>query len=639
MVSAARSDWVPRRLGCYDVVGELATGGMAQILLASAPRGGWDEPGTADVAVPRRVVVLKRILPALREDTSIVEMFLDEGRVACSVHHPNIVHVESSEQQDGELYLVMEYLQGETLLGLMRRLRRNGDPLPYALGAYLAAEVCDGLHAAHEVCGPSGRPMGLVHRDVSPHNIFVTYDGRVKMLDFGIAKSADPVARTEVGQLKGKFEYMSPEQYAGRGIDRRADVFALGAVLYELTTGCRLFRRDSEVETVKAVLEEPIVRPSTFLPAYPATLERIMLTALARKPGDRYDNCAQMRRALMRFVREEGSLPGARHEHVSRLMRQLFAEREREKQELVLRVAMGETVERLPSAEVDSDCALPGLSDAIDDATTNTRRDRVGAICSSPSERASARPAVRAVPTNAATEETRPSRPPPRLEEPTSRARAPRGAIPTPSAIHVRPSGLSAKGGAPAPPRAPRSLRVHTQRTWDKYADEAPSHTQLTPIGRQQLARSRWAGLSGPLLVVGVPLALLVASLVVYLIATRQVGDPPAQAYRPALTPVLPDPRFLPAELDAPSEPADEGQPAVVSVHVTSKPAGSRVFIGGELRGRTPLALRFPRSPTPVSYRFELEGYRSVRGTLIPLHDAALSVPMAKRNARPRRAR
>src|SRR5262245_61887209 len=224
-MSASGAPTVSERIGRYEVVGELAIGGMATILLGRlvGPRG-FEHP-----------VVIKRILPHLAKMPEFVDMFVDEARIVAGIRHPNVVQVTELGCEGDELFLVMEYLEGESVGGLLRRIWTQDGEIDRALAVYIVAEACAGLHAAHELTDEAGKLRGLVHRDISPQNMFVTYSGAVKVLDFGIAQAADRLTRTEAGQVKGKFAYMSPEQCLSQPLDRRSDVFALGVVLYELT--------------------------------------------------------------------------------------------------------------------------------------------------------------------------------------------------------------------------------------------------------------------------------------------------------------------------------------------------------------------------------------------------------------------
>jgi hypothetical protein len=354
--SATREPW---RIGRFEILGKLADGGMAEVLLGRlvGPRG-FEHP-----------VVIKRMLPELAREPRFVDMFVDEASIAAAVKHPNVVAVHELSQGEGELFLVLEYLEGESVGGLLRRLWSRGVELDRRLAAYIVAEACAGLHAAHELTDEAGKTRDLVHRDVSPQNILVTYAGAVKLLDFGIAKAARRQTQTEAGQLKGKFGYMSPEQCYGRPLDRRSDIFSLGIVLYELTTSRRLFKRDSDLETLKAITEQPVPPPTHLAADYPPALEAICLRALARKREDRFATAAEMRRALLAFVHGGGE--GLPEEALAAVMERSFADRIEAKRELVRRAVAGDGVEAIPSAEVDETVEIPVVFD--DERTQGTR--------------------------------------------------------------------------------------------------------------------------------------------------------------------------------------------------------------------------------------------------------------------------
>jgi hypothetical protein len=354
--SATREPW---RIGRFEILGKLADGGMAEVLLGRlvGPRG-FEHP-----------VVIKRMLPELAREPRFVDMFVDEASIAAAVKHPNVVAVHELSQGEGELFLVLEYLEGESVGGLLRRLWSRGVELDRRLAAYIVAEACAGLHAAHELTDEAGKTRDLVHRDVSPQNILVTYAGAVKLLDFGIAKAARRQTQTEAGQLKGKFGYMSPEQCYGRPLDRRSDIFSLGIVLYELTTSRRLFKRDSDLETLKAITEQPVPPPAQHAADYPPALEAICLRALSRKRDDRFATAAEMRRALLAFVHGGGE--GLPEEALAAVMERSFADRIEAKRELVRRAVAGDGVEAIPSAEVDETVEIPVVFD--DERTQGTR--------------------------------------------------------------------------------------------------------------------------------------------------------------------------------------------------------------------------------------------------------------------------
>src|SRR6266545_3641724 len=286
---------LPGRMGRYEILGRLARGGMAEILLGR-------------VLGPhafKRPVAIKRILPHLAREGAFVDMFVREAEIAASIQHARVVQVHELASSRGEYFLAMEYVEGESLGGLMRRLWLRREPLDRMLAAHIIAEACAGLHAAHELVDPAGDGREIIHRDVSPQNIMVTYAGEVKILDFGIAKDVNS-ACTRSGHIKGKCEYMSPEQCRGEPLDRRSDIFSLGIVLYELTTLRRLFKRSNELQVMKAITEEPIPRPSRETPDYPPALEEICVRALARDPEHRYATAAEMREDLLRAMQTMG---------------------------------------------------------------------------------------------------------------------------------------------------------------------------------------------------------------------------------------------------------------------------------------------------------------------------------------------
>jgi len=338
----------PPRIGRYHVVGRLATGGMAEILLGKLlGPSGFERP-----------VVIKRILPILADQESFVKMFVDEARVVARISHPNVVQVLELGEERGELFIAMEYLEGETVLSMMRRHAKQRRRLDRFLGIHIATQVAAGLHAAHELRDDEGRPLSLVHRDVSPANLFVTYAGGVKILDFGVAKFNEQRTQTEAGQMKGKFAYMAPEQCLGEPVDRRADVFALGTVLYEMTTGKRLFSRDTSLLSMKAITEQRIPSPSEVVSDYPEALERVVMRALERDREARYPTAAAMRAELAEVARDLGA-PALMEDRLAERMRELFPERLEEKRELLQRVKAGSEITRLPEVDVDILVELP----------------------------------------------------------------------------------------------------------------------------------------------------------------------------------------------------------------------------------------------------------------------------------------
>jgi len=288
----------------------------------------------------QKIVAVKTMLAKLSEDPQFEQMFLDEASLASQIRHPNVVEISDLGEQDGVLYQAMEWIDGVPLNLLMKTAKPSGGvPLPVAVRIVMNA--CAGLHAAHELRDAKGQLIGLVHRDVSPQNILVTYDGVSKVVDFGVAKAtAMGGGATVAGQLKGKVSYMAPEQVRGEPIDRRVDIFAMGIVLYALTSGKHPFRRESEAATMYTIAsDDPVVPPSKFVPDYPASLEAVLLKALAKDKDARFNTASDFLRAL------DQCLPAAERantdEDVGAFIRKLFGHKREES-----RAALAEALSR-----------------------------------------------------------------------------------------------------------------------------------------------------------------------------------------------------------------------------------------------------------------------------------------------------
>jgi serine/threonine-protein kinase len=276
-------------------------------------------------------VAIKRIHPHLSADECFIQMFLDEARIAARISHPNVATVFELGRQGNTYWIAMEYLHGEPLREIMRRIGDLGGPMPPEIAARIIADAAEGLHSAHELLGRNGEKLNLIHRDVTPHNLFVTYDGATKVVDFGIAKWNSGMSNTRAGTLKGKLAYMSPEQVHGGAIDRRTDIFALGVVIWELTTGQRLFRVDSDLGTLAKVRECEIPRPSTIVRAYPIDLENIVMKALSKNREDRFATAREFSRALQRLLMRRGLFVAS--DEVAGYVRFIFRDRIRKREE------------------------------------------------------------------------------------------------------------------------------------------------------------------------------------------------------------------------------------------------------------------------------------------------------------------
>ncbi|HEX4457294.1 MAG TPA: protein kinase, partial [Polyangia bacterium] len=273
----------------------LAVGGMAELFLARAagPQGF------------SKLCVIKRVLPHLAEDPAFVEMFLDEARIAATLQHPNVVQMYDVGVVDGNYFIAMEYLHGEDVRSISKAVQHKEQRLPIEHALNIVIGLASGLHYAHEKVGFDGKPLEIVHRDVTPQNVIVTYDGAVKLLDFGIAKASNRFGETRFGTLKGKVPYMSPEQGRGEALDRRSDIFSLGIMLYELTLGRRLFQGKSDFEVLKQIVEGTVAPPSEYEPQYPPELEAIVMRALVKEKESRYQTARDLQVDLEALVRAD----------------------------------------------------------------------------------------------------------------------------------------------------------------------------------------------------------------------------------------------------------------------------------------------------------------------------------------------
>jgi serine/threonine protein kinase len=290
----------PIPFGKYFLLDRINVGGMAEVFRAK----------TTGVEGFERLVAVKRILPGIAEDEEFVTMFVDEAKIAVQLTHANIAQIFDLGRADGSFYIALEYIHGKDLRAIANRVRQRGEQLPVAFACYVIMKACEGLDYAHNKYDGAGRFLKLVHRDVSPQNILVSYEGEVKIVDFGIAKAAGKVGRTQAGILKGKFGYMSPEQIQGLEIDRRSDVFGVGICLYELLTSERLFAAETDFATLEKVKAGVITPPSSHNPAVPEELEQIVLRALAKDRDARFESALALHDALQAYMHTSGSLFG-----------------------------------------------------------------------------------------------------------------------------------------------------------------------------------------------------------------------------------------------------------------------------------------------------------------------------------------
>ena len=305
--------------GKYLLLDRISVGGMAEVFQAKA----FGAEGF------QKILAIKRILPSLAEDEEFIDMFIDEAKIAGQLSHANICQIYELGRLDTSHFIAMEYVWGKDTLQIQNRLRKLHRRMPLSMAGLIAAEACEGLDYAHRKLDADGNPLGIVHRDVSPQNIIVSYEGEVKIIDFGIAKAVSRSAKTQAGVLKGKFGYMSPEQVRGLPIDHRSDVFALGTILWEMCVGERLFTGESDFAVLEKVRNADVARPSQKNPLVPPDLEEIVLRALAKDVDDRYQDARQLQADLMAFLSSQS--PAYTTKELSAELKAIFAEdRERE---------------------------------------------------------------------------------------------------------------------------------------------------------------------------------------------------------------------------------------------------------------------------------------------------------------------
>ena len=287
---------LPRLFGKYYLLELINVGGMAEVFKAKM----------FGVEGFEKIVAIKRILPEVAEDAEFIKMFVDEAKIAVKLQHPNVVQIFELGKIEDSYFIAMELINGKDLKTIRKRLKRVDLLMPVEQSAYIISQVCDGLDYAHRKTDEKMNPLNIVHRDISPQNMIVSYEGTVKLIDFGIAKAKSKSTKTQVGMLKGKFSYMSPEQVSGQPIDRRSDIFSLGVVFFEMLTGKRLFLGKNDVETLEKIRKAEVLPPSVFNSEVPPELDRIVLKALAKDREDRYQWASEFSEDLKKFSYSSG---------------------------------------------------------------------------------------------------------------------------------------------------------------------------------------------------------------------------------------------------------------------------------------------------------------------------------------------
>jgi len=344
------------RLGNYELLLRIGRGGMATV---------WVARERAQDSRNDRLVAVKVMLTELADESEFVKMFLDEVRLVRSIRHPNVVDVYDVGEHDGMMWMAMEWVEGESLHTVIAEAGKRR-AIPPELAVRIISDAAAGLHAAHELRDVDGSLRGVVHRDISPHNILIGTNGAVKLVDFGVAKAVGRISEaTRAGQLKGKFGYMSPEQALGKGVDRRSDIFSLGIVLFELTTSRRLFRGEHDIETMRLVISGAIPKPSLIDPKYPLELERIVLKALERNVSARYQTAAELEHDLHAYLKSERLI--VPQSGVAAILKRVVFERIEQR-----RKAVRASLKALSSGAVPTAQLLPN-----DPAFTPTGKERI----------------------------------------------------------------------------------------------------------------------------------------------------------------------------------------------------------------------------------------------------------------------
>jgi serine/threonine-protein kinase len=356
-----------RELGDYRLLAKLGSGGQADVYLALAR-------GPMDV---KRLAVIKRLRSAHEFHEEHVTMFLDEARLAARLTHANVVTTYEVGRANDGYFIAMEYLDGQPLEQVMRAPGSAGH-FTHRMWAAIAADALAGLHYAHELADYDGTPLGIVHRDVSPHNIFLTYAGETKLVDFGVAKASLNTVKTETGVLKGKVTYMSPEQARGTTTDRRSDLFAMGIILWEAVTGKRLFVGEA-LTILNKLINEPVPPPSSTDPSVPPALDAIIARALAMSPDDRFQTAEEMRNALEAYIRDTG--PPISRRDLGEALTSMFGDAHAHVRERIAAhmAGLGSGDSDKVTSLLDSEPDVPELSELLQPTTASSPTDSLQA--------------------------------------------------------------------------------------------------------------------------------------------------------------------------------------------------------------------------------------------------------------------
>ena len=577
----------PTRIGRYDLITALATGGMGRIWLAR---------GTGVGGFERKVVIKTLELPQTPESDAAIAMFLDEARLLGLLHHQHIASVfEVGRDDDGRHYMVIDYLEGHSAHHVWERASQYGAMLPLDFTLTVASAVANGLHYAHTRKDIDGTPLGIIHRDVTPSNVMICHDGAVQLIDFGIAMAANRKSKTQTGFVKGKVGYLSPEQVSGRDVDSRTDIFALGILLYELSTMHRAFRDSSDLATMQRIKAGRVTRPSLLVPNYPLELEIIVMKALQVDPRERFADAETLRRALEALGHRLHLVLG--DAAVIEVMAQLFDSHANDE------AAAARASD--PAFEwVDSDHDLTVRRDP-DELLAVLRKEKRGREAA---PTAGELPALKPRKLRAATEAADAL-----IVQSGGTPMLPLASPPETPAGITMPEGLPTvpppAAPSPAPPRKSAAMSVPPPLPLPPPPPGPGSQveTESRLIGANlvstramaRLRQLRWIA-AGALVVIAVP--------AIYLL-TRNSPDAVASAPSPPLpAPVVahPPPTPAPAPVAVPDAPS---APTKIRIRIVSRPADASVLLDGKRIGHTPFDETIDADPGKHQLKLRRKGY------------------------------
>lgn len=593
MLEEATPANLPRRLGRYDLVGIVANrraragstvfvasarsaSGLppskeqsAALSLSYSPLGPTEKTNTF-----QRPVAIELLSRELTRQPALVARFLEEARAVTNIRHANVVHIDEVGHSGDDVYLVMEYVMGESIASLLRHLQSSGDTLDFTLAAHIIAEASAGLEAAHG--------LGILHGRLTPHDVFIGYDGSVKVLDIGIAGAR--LRMEGGGPPRGlELQYASPERCRNEPLDRRSDVFSLGTMLWELNTGLSPFERAKERDTVRAICEEPIVSPGSVLRGLPEHVSRVTMQALTRDREKRYPNALALQSALLASIRRLGM--GVPKEDLGRMMKRLFESRVEDKEEMLRRIVAGKSIEGLDIG--DGNLELPAKE---------------------PSRPPSAPP-------------VRGSKPPVSVGVVTNE---PSVIIAPPSSPEIAVAPLSAPGPFSAsPPTAPEADTgngiVQPVARRDQAHDTVPDSVAMHPM-------RRIVGIGGAVIAMAT-----IAVALLFAFRAREPGVVPTPAMQtspptlppPTLPPPPPPPTQAtpaptPSAIEVPAPTASAPAVEEIIVHIDTGTVRAAVFVGGVKKGVAPFDLKLPRGRQALTVELRHPGYTTVKESVVP---------------------